>query len=95
MKHAGSETLKVLEPLIAELRALPGIVEKGRGVFYLKSRAFLHFHEDPAGLFCDVRLDPAADFERRRVTTASERRAVLAEVKRALATGGARATKRA
>ena len=31
------------------------MVEKKRGVFYFKSRAFLHFHEDPKGMFADIR----------------------------------------
>ncbi len=30
--------------------------EKSRGVFYRKSKATLHFHEDPAGLFADMRI---------------------------------------
>jgi hypothetical protein len=71
MKHAGEEALDRLEPFLNELRAVEGLVEKKRGVFYRKSVAFLHFHEDPAGLFVDVRLGP--DFERYRVETSSER----------------------
>ena len=67
MKHAGPEALDRLEPLIARIRDLPGLVEKARGVFYRKSRAFLHFHEDPKGLFADVRLE-GEDFERIDVT---------------------------
>lgn len=84
MKHAGSQALDELEPLVAAIRALPGLKENKRGVFYRKGRAFLHFHEDPAGLFCDVRLDPEADFTRRRVSTAAERKTVLAQVKAVL-----------
>jgi hypothetical protein len=60
MKHAGSLALDQLEPLLAAIRALPGLKEKGRGVFYRGGKAFLHFHEDPAGLFADVRLAGAA-----------------------------------
>jgi hypothetical protein len=73
MKHAGPEALDRLEPLIARIRVLPGLVEKQRGVFYRKSRAFLHFHEDPhsheglGGLFADIRLE-GDDFERLDVT---------------------------
>ncbi len=69
MKHAGPAALDALEPLLAQIRALPGLKEKARGVFYLKSRAFLHFHEDPAGLFADIRDPGAADFDRLRVDT--------------------------
>ena len=55
MRHARGEDLDRLEALLGRLRALPLLKEKSRGVFYLKGRAFLHFHADPAGLFADVR----------------------------------------
>lgn len=84
MKHVGPDALDTLEPLVAAIRGLPGLKEKQRGVFYRKGRAFLHFHEDAAGLFCDVRLEAQADFTRRRVSTAAERTALLAEVEAAL-----------
>lgn len=71
MKHAGPAALDALEPLLARVRALPGLKEKARGTFYRSSRAFLHFHEDPAGLFADVRLD-GDDFTRLRVTDFAE-----------------------
>lgn len=68
MKHASPTTLDALEPLLAELRGLGGLSERSRGVFYRKSRAFLHFHEDPKGLFADVRDSEGRDFERIEVT---------------------------
>jgi len=49
MKHATAETLAGFGDLLEQLRRIPGLVEKRPGVFYRKSRAFLHFHEDPAG----------------------------------------------
>jgi len=67
MKHAGAAALDQIDPLIARIRALPGLKEKSRGVFYIKSRAFLHFHEDPKGLFADVRTADGKDFERFKV----------------------------
>ncbi len=76
MKHAGVDALDRLEPLLAAVRALPGLKEKGRGVFYRGGRACLHFHEDPAGLFADVRLS-GADFDRYRVETEQEREVFL------------------
>lgn len=77
MKHAGDAALDQLEALLAKLRALPGPVEKKRGVFYLKSKAFLHFHEDPAGLFADVRDAAGKDFERIDVTLEAGRARLL------------------
>lgn len=77
MKHAGPAALDALEPLIASLRALPGLTEKSRGIFYRKSKAFLHFHEDPKGLFADIRADDGSDFDRFDVTTAEGRARLL------------------
>jgi len=66
MKHAGPAALDVLEPLLARIRATGLLKEKSRGVFYLKSKAFLHFHEDPKGLFADIRTADGTDFDRFR-----------------------------
>ena len=82
VKHAGVEALSSLESLLVSLRGLEGLREKKTGTFYRGSRAFLHFHEDPAGLFADVRLDD--DWSRFRVSTVAERRALLVEVRQAL-----------
>lgn len=79
MKHAGPDALDRLDPLIARLRALPGLRERGRGVFYRRSRAFLHFHEDPTGLHADVRLG-GDDFTRLRVETEDERDELLSMI---------------
>jgi len=45
-------------------------------VFYFRSKAFLHFHEDPKGLFADLRTGD--DFERFEVTEDAGRQALLA-----------------
>ena len=79
MKHADQRTLDTLEPLLADLRQVAALRERSRGSFYRGSKAFLHFHDDPTGLFADVRF--AEDFERVRVTTAAEQRALLERVR--------------
>lgn len=76
MKHATAAALDRLESLLGSLRALPGLKEKSRGVFYRKSTAFLHFHEDAAGLFADIRSTDG-DFDRHRVETEDERAAFI------------------
>jgi hypothetical protein len=83
VRHAGPGALDELEALLDLLRKLPGLSEKKRGIFYRRSKAFLHFHEDPSGLYADVRL--ADEFERVRVTTTAERTALVALVRRTLA----------
>jgi hypothetical protein len=85
VRHARAEALDELEPFLERLRAVPGLVEKKRGVFYVRSKAFLHFHEDPSGLHADVRLGP--EFTRVRAETAEERDALLARIQEAQAQG--------
>jgi hypothetical protein len=83
MKHASSETLGLLRPLLDELRGLDRLVERTPGAFYLKSSAFLHFHEDPSGLYADVKLD-LTTFTRLRVSSQEEQAQLLLCVRRAL-----------
>ncbi len=82
MKHAGDATLDHLEPLLAALRGLPALRERKRGSFYRGSAAFLHFHEDPAGIFADLKLE--GDWQRFRASTARERQTLLRRVRGAL-----------
>jgi hypothetical protein len=81
VRHVSAQGLDELEDLLRELRGVDALTEKKRGVFYRGSRAFLHFHEDPSGLYADVRLD--ADFERLRVTTRAERKRLVSRVRAA------------
>jgi hypothetical protein len=73
VKHAGGEALDRLEPILSKVRKMPALREKGRGTFYLRSRAFLHFHEDRTGLFADVRLHPDEGFVRMPATSVADR----------------------
>ncbi len=75
MKHAGEATLDKLEPPLSELRKLEGIRERKRGVFYRRSAACIHFHEDPAGIFVDLRQE--SEWRRLPVNTAAERQELL------------------
>jgi hypothetical protein len=77
MRHARPDALDQLEPLLARLRGIGGLKEKGRGVFYRGAKAFLHFHEDPAGLFADVRSADGTDFDRIQVDAAEAREALV------------------
>ncbi len=85
MRHARDDALDSLEPVLVQLRSFPELTERSRGTFYKKSQAFVHFHEDPAGLFADVRLVPGGEFTRMRVSTKAEQRAFMTAVRSALA----------
>jgi len=84
MKHASAATLGRIEPLLATLRARSLLKEKSLGVFYLRGKAFLHFHDDPSGIFAGVRLE-GADFTRFRIATTGERKALLKTIDQYLA----------
>ncbi len=77
MKHAGVDALTQLEPVLAQVRLFPGLKEKKLGTFYLRGAAFLHFHEDPAGLFADAKLD-GKTFTRFQVSAAAQQRTLIA-----------------
>jgi hypothetical protein len=82
VRHATPEDLEELEKLLGRLRALGGLVEKKPGVFYRRSRAFLHFHADPSGLFADVRL--GEDFDRRPVSSRADQQKLFEDVRAAV-----------
>jgi hypothetical protein len=86
MKHAGQESLDALEDLLAKIRAYSTLTERKRGTFYKKSSAVLHFHEDPEGLFADLKT--GTEWKRYRVSTKAEQSAFLKVVVRALGPDG-------
>ena len=83
MKHADAGSLAALSDLIENLRGRSVLVEKRLGIFYTKGRAFLHFHQDPKGLFADLRH--GGDWQRFPVNDPDECAALLVAVDRELA----------
>jgi len=83
MRHAGAAALHGLSELLQQIRVKDGIKEKKPGIFYRQSKSFLHFHEDPAGRFADLRMD--ADFDRYPVNTKKEWKVLLTAIDRARA----------
>jgi hypothetical protein len=49
-------TLEILAPLLKVLRGHPTLHEIRPATFHLKGRNFVHFHEEPEGVFADVLL---------------------------------------
>ncbi|HTT79361.1 MAG TPA: hypothetical protein VMF86_06755 [Stellaceae bacterium] len=83
MRHAGPDALAELADLLAGVRARGGLREPRAGVFYRRGRAWLHFHEDPAGLFADLRVGD--EWQRFRVSEPPERAALLSALDDAIA----------
>jgi hypothetical protein len=82
MKHAGAAALDELAGLIAAIRSREGLREPRPGIFYRRGKAWLHFHEDKAGLFADLRV--GVDWERFRVSESAERAGLIAAIDRVL-----------
>ena len=82
MKHASAETLRQLSDLLDQIRQRQGLKEKKVGIFYNKSKSFLHFHEDPTGIFADISCGD--QFRRYSANTMKERHALLTAIDRAL-----------
>lgn len=70
MKHAGAEALNALSELLSAIRN-HRLKEPRPGVFYRGGKAWLHFHEDKAGLFADIRV--SGEWERICVSDAEGR----------------------
>ena len=80
MKHAGAAAFEALSDLLDRLRSRTTLTERRPGIFYVRGKAFLHFHEDPAGLFADLRV--GSDWQRFPVNSPAERAGLLAVIDR-------------
>jgi hypothetical protein len=82
MKHATATTLVGLSKLLEQIRTRRVLKEKKLGIFYRGAKSFLHFHEDPAGVFAD--LSVGADFQRYPVNRRHEWKVLLSAIDRAI-----------
>jgi len=57
MRHATTEDLQPIEPILVTLRAIAGMAERGPGRFYRRGSAFLHFHAENSLLFADLKQE--------------------------------------
>jgi hypothetical protein len=78
MKNACAAAFEALSDLLKSLRSRTALIERRPGIFYAGGKAFLHFHEDPAGLFADLRL--GSDWQRFPVNSPGERAELLAVI---------------
>ena len=78
MKHASEKALDSLEGLLKRIRQTKLLKEKSTGIFYKKSQAFLHFHEDSKGLFADLKVE--SSWKRFPVNTKQEKDYFLRKV---------------
>jgi hypothetical protein len=82
MAHASPEALKPLLPLLRQLREIKGLKEKQPGIFYLRSNAFLHFHDDQGMLYADLKKAGGMGFERYALDSPPQQRKLVDDAKR-------------
>ena len=82
MAHASPEALKALLPLLRQLREIKGLTEKQPGIFYLRSNAFLHFHDEQGALSVDLKKPGGMGFERYAIDTPAQQRKLVDDAKR-------------
>jgi broad specificity phosphatase PhoE len=78
MKHATKDGLVPFVHLLDKIRLEPRLKEWSFGIFYLDGKAFLQFHEDPRGLFADLRGPD--DWERFPVGARQQQTQLLARI---------------
>ena len=59
MGHARTKELRDIDDVLARIRALPGVAERSRGVFYLRRAPFLHFHTTRETRYAHAKIGPA------------------------------------
>ena len=75
MRHARPEDLTQIEPLLARVRQLGGMIERKPGTFYRKRDAILHFHTDGEAFAADVKV--GGEWQRFPATTPTEQADLL------------------
>jgi hypothetical protein len=92
MRRAGAATLARIAALLEALRRHPALREGQAGHFFLGACEVLHFHDDPAGVFADLRL--AGGFVRLPATSPAEQAEVLGRLEECLDVVEARGAER-
>jgi len=82
VKLAPEATLGRVGNLLEALRRETVLAETAHGIFHHRGRAFLHFHQDPAGIFADLKI--AETWVRLAANTKFEQQHLLKRVRDAL-----------
>jgi hypothetical protein len=82
MAHADETALQTLLPLLRQLREIKSLREKSPGIFYLKSSAFIHFHDEAGTLVADLKKATGTGFDRYSVDTPTAQRKLVDDAKR-------------
>ncbi len=81
MARADADALRVLQPLLRQLRDIKGVKETQPGTFHARRDAFLHFHDEAGVLHADLKKPGGAGFDRFPLATAADQRKLVDEAK--------------
>jgi len=87
MAHIDEAALARLLPLLRQLREIKTLREIKPGIFYLKSSAFIHFHDEAGVLVADLKRASGSGFDRYPVDAATGQRKLVDDAKRRAARG--------
>ncbi len=82
MAHADPKALEPLQPLLRQLRGIPGLKEVKPGIFYCRGAAFVHFHDEQGRLSADLKKPGGSGFDRYPVDTPPAQRKLVDDAKR-------------
>jgi hypothetical protein len=77
MAHAGARALEPYAALLRQLREIKGLKEKQPGIFYLRSSAFLHFHDEAGVVSVDLKKPGGSGFDHFGIATPPEQRKLV------------------
>ena len=87
MAHADAKALELLLPLLRQLREIKGLKEVRPGIFYLRSAAFLHFHDEQGSVSADLKKPGGSGFDRYPIATPPQQRKLVDDAKRRASRG--------
>lgn len=83
MAHASKDALQPLLPLLRQLREIKDLQEKKPGIFYFKTSAFVHFHDEAGTIVADLKkAGGGAGFDRYPLATPQDQRRLVDDAKR-------------
>ncbi|MGZ5217613.1 MAG: hypothetical protein ACXWKD_16120 [Caldimonas sp.] len=81
MACADTEALKLLAPVLRQLREIKGVQEKTPGVFHARRDAFILFHDEGGVLHAELKKPGGAGFDRYPLATPAEQRKLVEDAK--------------
>lgn len=81
MNRAGPDALKLLLPVLRQLREIKGVQELRPGVYQVRRDAFIQFLDEGGALFAELKKPGGSGFDRLPLSTAADQRKLVDEAR--------------